>query len=116
MNWLKKSLVKYAFPAMEAPVPSISPQEAHDTCYDTPFYHGTLPEVITDIKEHGFKWQEGEKGSEGMSHGYDNTNYYEDCPAPVHHLGYGIYLTQIKSIAKDFGYGSMRNVVTFLHS
>lgn len=108
MNWLQK----ISFPAMNAPVPEISLQEARQTCIG-PFYHGTAPETIQQIRETGFAWQEGDTGSEGTSHGYENINYVLNCPPPVHHLGYGIYGTAAKNIAKDFGYGNMRNVFEF---
>jgi hypothetical protein len=109
MNWLEK----IAFPAMNAPIPEISPQEAYNTCRG-PFYHGTSPEKIDSIIEQGFKWEEGEHSSGDTAHGYGNRPYMgsgTDCPPPVHHLGYGIYFTANKSIAKDFGYGSTRNLV-----
>jgi len=107
-SWLQK----IAFPAMNARIPEISPQEAHQNAIG-PFYHGTSPEVIDQILEQGFQWEEAEARSGGTSHGYEARMYHEDCPPPVHHLGYGIYLTEVKSIAKDFGYGSMKNVLEF---
>jgi len=110
LNWLEK----IAFPSMDAPIPEISPQEAYNTCRG-PFYHGTSSEIVDTIIERGFKWEEGEKGSEGTSAGYENTPYRgsgTDCPPPVHHLGYGIYFSAKKNIAKNnFGYGSAKNLV-----
>lgn len=107
-SWLQK----IAFPAMTSPPPEISPQEAFNIAIG-PFYHGTSPELVDKILEEGFKWEESSARSEGTSHGYESNNYYNECPPPVHHLGYGIYLTEVKSIAKDFGYGSAKNVIEF---
>lgn len=124
LSWL----TKLAFPRMEGPVPFISPQEAHETCSNLgPLYHGTTPDAIPLINAEGFKWEEEEAGLGGSSHGYlPNMDYgyegnrVEGCSPPVHHLGYGIYLTQSKTRSRDlFGnpawhpYGSMRNVLEF---
>lgn len=112
MTWLQK----IAFPQMNSPVPLISPQEAHDTCDQKigALYHGTLPEVIPDIKEQGFKREEGEAHTDGIRQGYDNMEYGgTGCSPPVHHLGYGIYFTQSKARAKLFGEDTARNVLEF---
>lgn len=97
---------------MEAPPPEISPQQASEIAIG-PFYHGTAPEFVDKILEEGFRWEEEESRGGGTSHGYETGDYYGGCPPPVHHLGYGIYLTESRSIAKDFGYGSMRNVLEY---
>jgi hypothetical protein len=107
-----KWLMKTAFPRMNAPPPAISLQEAKQTCIG-PFYHGTSPENVSEILNKGFKWEEGDARSGGSAHGYEYSDYHGGCPAPVHHLGYGIYLTEVKNIAKDFGYGSAKNVLEF---
>lgn len=107
MNWLKK----ISFPASGI-IPSISLDEASRTCIG-PFFHGTSSELTDKIDTEGFEWEEADARSGGTSHGYEGGNYHGDCPAPVHHLGYGIYLTQVKNIAKNFGYGSMRNVLEY---
>ena len=107
MNWL----YKISFPAMNTSIPTISPQEARNTCWG-PWYHGTSSEIVPLILERGFEWEEGESRTGKTQHGYENKEYGSTgCPAPVHHLGYGIYLTGIKNIAKDYGYGSTRNIV-----
>ena len=109
MNWL----TKISFPAMNASIPELSPQKIYDTCTG-PYYHGApSAETVSTIKEKGFAWEEGDTGSPGMSHGYENEEYGQTgCKAPVHHLGYGVYLTESKTIAKDqFGSSSMKNVV-----
>lgn len=103
--------IKIAFPAMDSPIPAVSPQEAHDFCWGR-WFHGTSPEIISDILEKGFSWEEGEARSGQTIHGYEAVPYSgTGCIPPVHHLGYGIYLTSVKNIAKDYGYGSMRNVI-----
>lgn len=114
MSWFARTISKFAFPAMNAPIPVISPQEAHDTCNMSigPLYHGAPSDVAPMIIEQGFRWEEGEARSGNSPNGYELKDYYNGCPAPVHHLGYGIYFTQVKAIAKDqFGHGSARNVV-----
>lgn len=113
MSWFAKIIQKHAFPAMDRSIPMISPQEAASTCDMNigPLYHGAPPETVDIIRSDGFKWEEGEARTDGTSHGYMNSNYHNGCSPPVHHLGYGIYFTQSKAIAKDYGYGSMRNVI-----
>jgi len=109
MNWLEK----ICMPQMDSSVPVISPQEAHDTCTGESFYHGSAPENVGVIEESGFSWEEGEARTEQTAHGYEDRDYHDGCPPPVHHLGYGIYLTAVRNIAKDYGYGSMKNVLEF---
>lgn len=53
----------------------------------------------------------GQHGSAGMSNGYENGNYGSlSIPPPIHHLGFGIYLTTVKSIAKKFAGGFLRGM------
>jgi len=108
MNWL----TKISFPAMNASIPELSPQEIYDTCTG-PYYHGApSAEIVSTIIEKGFAWEEGEARTQSTSHGYENREYGQTgCKTPVHHLGYGVYLTETKNIAKQFGYGSAKNLV-----
>lgn len=99
INWLDK----IAMPAMNQAVPVISPQEAHQTCMG-PFYHGTSHEIADTILNSGFEYHETEARTPQTSHGYSNQPYANTgCHVPVHHLGYGVYFTQFKARAKNFG-------------
>lgn len=100
MNWL----TKISFPAMDTSVPIISPQEAYNTCFPETFYHGTTPDLASDIIERGFIWNIEEAGQSATRHGYENFYYGQTgCKSPVHHLGFGIYLTSSRTNAKRFG-------------
>lgn len=89
----------------EALVEKISMQHIRDNNLFGPVYHGTLSDKQEKIDKEGFKVFVGNTGQDDISHGYGVSNYFEGIPPPVHHLGYGIYLTTVKSIAKDFSYG-----------
>lgn len=86
-------------------IPTISPQEASDTCTG-PWYHGTSEDNLSAILDQGFSWHEGEAREGNTAHGYENHPYIgsrTNYPPPVHHLGYGAYLTKSKTNAKNFG-------------
>jgi hypothetical protein len=88
----------------------ISPQEALDRKLFGPVYHGTSPENRDRIEREGFKIHKGERGDLGISHGYPIGEYALGRPAPVHHLGYGIYFTTVKAIGKKFNNNSARGL------
>ena len=96
-----------------AGIKTISKQEAIDRGMFGPVYHGTLQQNFENIKEKGFEVRVGETGSEGISHGYQEQNYANDVPPPVHHIGYGIYFTTVKNIAKAFAYGNTKVLKEF---
>jgi hypothetical protein len=74
-------------------------------------WHGTTGEKREQIEKEGFKVFVGMTGSAELSHGYEGgSSYHEDIPAPVHHLGYGIYFTTVRAIAKQFSGGTMRGM------
>jgi len=94
----------------------ISAQEAHDKGMFGPVWHGTSEANREVIGKEGFRVVQGDTGSEGMSHGYDATAfgpYWDGIPAPVHHLGYGVYFTTVKAIAKQFNFGTTRGLIDF---
>lgn len=91
----------------------ISPQQAVDKNLFGPVYHGTTPENLEKISKQGFEVFVGDKGSENIRHGYPEQSYHDDVPPPVHHLGYGIYFTTNKAIAKAFNQGTMKGLKTF---
>jgi len=111
MNWYKQSqLVKIT------QTQKISLQEAVDRKMFGPVYHGTTTELRSKIEEEGFRVFEGETGQGPISHGYEAQPYGysgESSLPPIHHLGYGIYLTTSKGIAKDFSGGTTRGMKTY---
>lgn len=70
-----------------------------------PLYHGTTEQNLESILKNGFKVFVGPPRLMSISNGYNDTPYYAGIPAPVHHLGYGIYFTTSKTIAKQFSHG-----------
>lgn len=102
---------------LEAPVRIISPQEARDRKMFGPVYHGTQHD-IADIIKTGFSIKNsiprgiiGDR-TYGTSNGYSMSQYH-GIPAPIHHLGFGIYFTTVKAIAKVFNGNSIRGLKQF---
>jgi hypothetical protein len=83
------------------PVVSISQQEAIDRGMFGPVYHGTFE--TESIKEQGFRVPIGDAYSGDVRHGYERSDYHGGIPAPIHHLGFGVYFTTVKKIAQVFG-------------
>src|SRR5208282_364562 len=105
---------KLAGAAKFAAMNTISEQDAQDRKLFGPVYHGTTEERQEQIGNEGFKVYIGDAGSGDVAHGYEgNQPYHEGIPAPVHHLGYGIYFTTAKSIAKQFAGGTTRGMKTY---
>lgn len=111
----------------EAAVPFISLQEAKDREMFGPVYHGTTRD-INDIIAKGFsvkhsvikngigRFNRAISGadSSGPSNGYPLEPYGSTGIAPpIHHLGFGWYGTTVKTIAKQFNGGTMKNLKTF---
>jgi len=95
----------------EAKLSKISLQEAKDKNLFGPVFHGTNEQNRSKIDGEGFKVVSGMLGTSGMSHGYENTPYGSSSfPPPIHHLGFGIYFTTVKSIAKQFSGGTLRGM------
>lgn len=110
MQFTAKFLNKTALPKSH----TISLQMAQDRKLFGPVYHGTAAENWGKIDTGGFKVLEGDTGSAGMSNGYEGTREYaQGVPAPVHHLGYGVYFTTVKSIAKMFNGNTVKGLRTF---
>lgn len=89
----------------------ISLQEAIDRNMFGPVYHGTTQDSMSLIKSDGFKIIKTEK--EGKKHGYSDDEYYAGTPAPIHHLGFGVYFTTVKAIAKRISGDSPKNLHVF---
>lgn len=67
-----------------------------------PVFHGTTEQNFENILKSGFSVPIGGARTDDVRHGYQISNYAGGIPAPVHHLGYGVYLTTVKNIAKDY--------------
>jgi hypothetical protein len=69
-----------------------------------PVYHGTTAENIDSILQNGFRIHVGGARTGNTLHGFEIGDWGGGgIPPPVHFLGYGIYFTQAKSVAKQFG-------------
>lgn len=95
--WLEAQEIAGAIPK------EISLQQAVDRKLRGPLYHGTSEENRGKIGQEGFKLFVGGAGEGDIRNGYAGSlPYHGDVPAPIHHLGYGIYFTYSKNIAKQF--------------
>jgi len=94
-------------------VKKISPQEISDRRMFGPVWHGTGSMSRERIEQEGFKVFVGVPREGEISHGYEKSDYYMGIPAPVHHLGYGVYFTTVKAIARNFAGGSMAGMKTY---
>jgi len=91
-------------------IKKISLQQALDNKFFGPVYHGTSQENLGKIDKEGFKIIKGLYGTSGMAQGYRSSPYYDNIPPPIHHLGFGIYFTTVKSIAKQFAGDTTKNM------
>ena len=96
------------FEGKKSELKRISKQEAIDRKMFGPVYHGSRQENWKNIFDNGFKIFYKEP-----SNTYLNNEYELGYPPPLHHLGYGIYFTTVKSIAKKFNFGSEKNLKEF---
>ena len=95
---------------MESKIPTISLQVARDNNFFGPVYHGTSAENRDKIAMDGFIIPIGTERSGGVSNGYETSDYNGGIPAPIHHLGFGVYFTTVLSIAKNFSGGTLRGM------
>jgi hypothetical protein len=94
---------------LQESIQEISPQMAKDENMFGPIYHGTLKNIDEIIKT-GFNVK---LHKNGPSNGYTMDAYAAGLPAPIHHLGFGIYGTTVKAIAKQFNGDTTKNLKTF---
>src|ERR1035437_6819574 len=94
----------------------ISPQEAKDKGLFGPVYHGSTSDKLEKINTQGFKIAVGQERFGDISNGYEMSNYNGGIPSPIHHLGFGVYMTTVKAIAKQFSYGNTQIGPYFLDS
>lgn len=86
-------------------VKTISLQVVKDQKLFGPVYHGTTEEGRKSIEQHGFKVvKDIDDRSEDRVHGYETSDYALGAPAPIHHLGWGVYFTTVKAIAMRFNW------------
>jgi hypothetical protein len=78
-----------------------------------PVYHGTTDQNKEKIDKEGFKIFVGSERQENIRHGYQVGHDVNGIPLPIHHLGYGIYFTTVKDIAKQFNERSLRKLKTY---
>ena len=98
----------------EAQVRKISLQQAINNKYFGPIYHGTSAESREKIDRERFKVFYSDAPATGdVQNGYDLSDYCGGIPAPLHHLGFGVYFTTVKSIAKKFNLNSTRGLKTY---
>jgi hypothetical protein len=91
----------------------ISLQEVRDRKMFGPVWHGAPQERLEKINEEGFKiFVTGPREGDTI-HGYPEGDYHGGIPAPVHHLGYGVYFTTSPTIAKRFSSGTMKGLKTY---
>lgn len=105
-EWLSTELV--------LEVTQVGYHEIRDKQLFGPVYHGTTEENQSQIAQAGFRVNISGARVGDTRHGYDLNDFSSygalDVPPPVHHLGYGVYFTQVKSIAKDYNQGSGKNL------
>ena len=110
MNFKTRVELKYRIVAQ---VKKISLAEAHKRGLFGPVYHGTSPENREKIEREGFKVFIGKERDADVRHGYQAAYYADGKPAPVHHIGFGVYMTTIKAIAKRFNNDSLKGLKTY---
>jgi hypothetical protein len=103
----------------DAPVEAISRQTAVNEKMFGPVYHGT-PQNIDDILRHGFDVKRSMPATLGpmslpreSQNGFPLQPYAWGISAPVHFLGFGIYFTTVKAIAKKFNHDTTRGIREF---
>jgi hypothetical protein len=94
-------------------VKKISLQTAIDGKMFGPVYHGTSAENRDKIAMNGFKVPIGHERSGEVANGFEVSDYYGGIPAPIHMLGFGVYLTTSKTIAKQFSHGTLAGNKTY---
>lgn len=86
---------------------TITLQTARDRRLFGPVFHGTSQENWQNIHQQGFSL------SANQSNGYTNQPYALGYPPPVHHLGYAIYFTTVRSIGIQYNRGTAKGLKEF---
>ncbi len=96
-----------------AQVKRVSPEDVEQLKLFGPVYHGSTQDNLKAISQDGFKLFKGAPRSGNISNGYQLKHYANSLPPPIHHLGYGIYFTTNKSVAKRYSYGTVKGLVPY---
>jgi len=90
-------------------------QFAKDNDFFGPVWHGTSQQGQEIINREGFKVFYGNRANlaTGIANGYDDRPYHDGIPAPIHHLGFGVYFTTVMAIAKNFNLGTTKGLATY---
>lgn len=91
----------------------ISLQQAQDNRFFGPVYHGTSQENREKIAMDGFRIRIGHERSGDVTNGFEVSDYSGGIPAPIHFLGFGVYFTTVRAIAKKFSGGTGRGITPF---
>jgi hypothetical protein len=96
-------------------VPAVTTEEARERKLFGPVWHGSSDAGREKIAREGFKVIIGTSRTDDTEHGYPYQPYTRGgkTPAPIHHLGFGVYFTTSKTIAKHFNNESMTGLVTY---
>jgi len=109
-QWLENQEIQKYLPFMR-PSP-VSPEQAKEMF--GPVYHGSAEDTQKLIKHQGFEVFKGPPRVGTTAHGYKFMAYgHASYPPPIHHLGFGVYFTTSKTIAKNYNYGTAKGLVPY---
>lgn len=96
-------------------VPPVTMDEVRERKLFGPVWHASSEKGREQIAKEGFKVIVGTSHTDDTEHGYpyDHYGYDTGYPPPIHHLGFGVYFTTVKAIAKKFNNNSMTGLVTY---
>lgn len=78
-----------------------------------PVYHGTNEQGREAISDVGFKFSVGLPRQGEIANGYELSDYHGGVPAPIHHLGFGVYFTASKTSAKMYNQGTTKGLTEY---
>lgn len=115
LRWIKTEKVEPDLPddsknenvvmVLAEAISRISPAEAQERKMFGPVYHGTTEANMQSIMDKGFEVRIGNWDGDQIRNGIKDRQLTPDTQAPIHFLGYGIYLTTSQTIAKEFANG-----------
>lgn len=94
-------------------VQQIGYQDIQTRNFFGPVYHGSTSANIEQILKSGFRFEIGLPRTGGTSHGFEYQEYAFGYPPPIHFLGYGVYFTTVKNIAKAYNHGTLKGLREF---
>lgn len=106
-TWLESRQLHFDFMKVD----KVSPQQAREMF--GPVYHGSTEEGRESIADHGFKTFIGDAQKGDVKNGYKLQNFAKGRPAPIHHIGYGVYFSPSKGAAKIFNNDSVRGLTPY---